>query len=130
MIANAKDHDDALILEACLVLEIWGGQSGWQTAQIWRAAVARSPRTPPMFSDADYRMAIDADMPELHSPQSTARDFGDDDRRSGLGVVVLTVIAAMAVAGFFAWLFLRGITTAQIDAETARAMARAYLEGM
>ena len=84
-------------------------------------------RNPRMFTDADYRAAIDAD---LQSPQSTARDFGAPEPTSmGLRRIVWAC-AAIAVGLFIGWLVTRAVQGAAIDAETARAMASAYLGGM
>ena len=79
--------------------------------------------------DENIRAAVSADMGEFQSPQSTARDFGED-LRSGLGVIVVAAIASIIVASFTGWLIVRGLQGAVVDAEAARAMARAYLEGM
>ena len=97
--------------------------------------------------DANSRAALDAELatleadfiarvrkknglPPLNSPQSTARDFGAPDPTS-MGLRRIVWACAVIVAGLFVgWLVTRSVQGAVVDAETARAMARAYLGGM
>ena len=79
---------------------------------------------------ADLRAAISADMGEFQSLQSTARDFGALEPAS-IGLRRIVWACAIIVAGLFVgWLVTRAVQGAAVDAETARAMASAYLGGM
>ena len=66
----------------------------------------------------------------MKAPQSTARDFGAPEPASmGLRRIV-RACAAIAAGLFIGWLVTRAVQGAAIDAETARAIASAYLGGM
>ena len=66
----------------------------------------------------------------MKTPQSTARDFGAPEPTS-MGLRRIVWACAVIVAGLFiGWLVTRAVQGAAVDAETARAIASAYLGGM
>ena len=67
---------------------------------------------------------------KMQSVQSTARDFGAPEPTS-MGLRRIVWAFAIIVAGLLiGWLVTRAVQGAAIDAETARAIAHAYMEGM
>ena len=66
----------------------------------------------------------------MKSPQSTAREFGAPEPTS-IGLRRIVWACATIVAGLFiGWLVTRAGQGAAVDAETALAIASAYLGGM
>ena len=139
---SAADHPDDILLIACDALESWGDATDINAARMMRRAIARAAANlarnraalyglPPLASSfAPDPLYPDTALYPVHSIQSGARDFGALDRASMDLRRIVWTCAAIAAGLLIGWLFLRGITTALIDAETARAIARAYGEGM
>ena len=66
----------------------------------------------------------------MKSPQSTAREFGAPEPTSMGLRRIAWACAAIAAGLIVGWLVTWAVQGAVIDAETARAMASAYLGGM
>ena len=64
----------------------------------------------------------------MKSPQSTARDFGDD-RRSAVWPAIKVGLAVLATILVFQWV-VKAVVMSSLDAATARDIAAAYRKGM